>query len=95
MDASRAEISPHLYMVRAVRVLLMGAGDLAEEVCEALEAGGATVRFLSDADAPPASSASHTSSARWPGAHQEHAHGPDHLRIVEGYPSATRPLTAA
>jgi voltage-gated potassium channel Kch len=37
-------------MVRLVRVLLMGAGDLAEEVCEALEAGGATVRFLSDAD---------------------------------------------
>jgi len=50
VDASRAEISPHLYMVRAVRVLLMGAGDLAEEVCEALEAGGATIRFLSDAD---------------------------------------------
>ena len=33
-----------------MRVLLMGAGDLAEEVCEALEAGGAKVRFLVDAD---------------------------------------------
>ncbi|MDA0164243.1 NAD-binding protein [Solirubrobacter ginsenosidimutans] len=33
-----------------MRVLLMGAGDLAEEVSEALEAGGASVRFLSDAD---------------------------------------------
>ena len=33
-----------------MRVLLMGEGDLAEEVCEALEAGGASVRFLIDAD---------------------------------------------
>src|SRR5690349_14443067 len=33
-----------------MRVLLLGAGDLAEEVSEALEAGGATVRFLYDAD---------------------------------------------
>jgi len=33
-----------------MRVLLMGEGDLAEEVCEALEAGGASVRFLVDAD---------------------------------------------
>ena len=33
-----------------MRVLLMGAGDLAEEVCEALQAGGASVRFLADAD---------------------------------------------
>jgi Trk K+ transport system NAD-binding subunit len=33
-----------------VRVLLMGAGDLAEEVCEALDAGGAEVEWLRDAD---------------------------------------------
>jgi hypothetical protein len=33
-----------------MRVLLMGIGDLAEEVSEALEAGGASVRFLADAD---------------------------------------------
>ncbi|WP_053226004.1 NAD-binding protein [Solirubrobacter soli] len=33
-----------------MRVLLLGAGDLAEEVSEALEAGGASVRFLYDAD---------------------------------------------
>jgi voltage-gated potassium channel Kch len=33
-----------------VRVLLMGSGDLAEEVCEALEAGGAAVKWLRDAD---------------------------------------------
>jgi Trk K+ transport system NAD-binding subunit len=33
-----------------VRVLLMGAGDLAEEVCEALDAGGADVEWLRDAD---------------------------------------------
>jgi Trk K+ transport system NAD-binding subunit len=33
-----------------MRVLLLGAGDVAEEVNEALEAGGATVRFLYDAD---------------------------------------------
>jgi voltage-gated potassium channel Kch len=33
-----------------VRVLLMGAGDLAEEVCEALGAGGAEVEWLCDAD---------------------------------------------
>ena len=34
----------------AMRVLLMGEGDLAEEVDEALEAGGADVRFLVDPD---------------------------------------------
>jgi len=33
-----------------MRVLLLGNGDLAEEVSEALEAGGASVRFLYDAD---------------------------------------------
>jgi voltage-gated potassium channel Kch len=33
-----------------MRVLLMGEGDLAEEVDEALEAGGADVRFLVDPD---------------------------------------------
>jgi voltage-gated potassium channel Kch len=33
-----------------VRVLLMGSGDLAEEVCEALGAGGAEVEWLHDAD---------------------------------------------
>jgi voltage-gated potassium channel Kch len=33
-----------------VRVLLMGSGDLAEEVCEALGAGGAEVEWLRDAD---------------------------------------------
>jgi voltage-gated potassium channel Kch len=33
-----------------VRVLLMGSGDLAEEVCEALGAGGAEVQWLRDAD---------------------------------------------
>ena len=33
-----------------MRVLLMGGGDLAEEVCEALDAGGAEVDWLRDAD---------------------------------------------
>jgi hypothetical protein len=33
-----------------MRVLLLGDGDLAEEVYEALVAGGASVRFLADAD---------------------------------------------
>jgi voltage-gated potassium channel Kch len=33
-----------------MRVLLLGDGDLAEEVFEALTAGGAAVRFLADAD---------------------------------------------
>jgi Trk K+ transport system NAD-binding subunit len=33
-----------------MRVLLLGDGDLAEEVYEALAAGGASVRFLADAD---------------------------------------------
>src|SRR3954447_8753151 len=33
-----------------MRVLLLGDGDLAEEVFEALSAGGASVRFLADAD---------------------------------------------
>ena len=32
------------------RVLLVGGGDLAGEVCEALEAGGGDVKWLSDAD---------------------------------------------
>ena len=32
------------------RVLLMGGGDLAKEVCQALEAGGATVDWLDDPD---------------------------------------------
>jgi Trk K+ transport system NAD-binding subunit len=32
------------------RVLLVGGGDLAEEVCEALDAGGGEVTWLSDAD---------------------------------------------
>ena len=31
---------------RQMQVLLMGGGDLAEEVCEALEAGGADVAWL-------------------------------------------------
>ena len=37
-------------MAERRRVLLVGGGDLAEEVCEALAAGGAEVNWLDDAD---------------------------------------------
>ena len=37
-------------MAERRRVLLVGGGDLAEEVCEALDAGGAEVNWLDDAD---------------------------------------------
>ncbi len=37
-------------MAEPRRVLLVGGGDLAGEVCEALDAGGGQVRWLSDAD---------------------------------------------
>ena len=40
-----------MYRVRALkRVLLMGGGDLAKEVCHALEAGGASVDWLDEPD---------------------------------------------
>lgn len=51
MDGRRAEISPHLYMVRTLkRVLLMGSGDLAKEVRHALEGEGATVDWIDEPD---------------------------------------------